>query len=162
MDERRDDWRHGVDENLAGLNAGQRVWDQELASIQKIVTGLDEMLRGDPLRETSGLVARLELIEHDLAKINAVLFVDPTGKRGLVHEVEVLTSAERTASERWRFATAVVVALLSLAGLILTNWTKIEGVLFDGHERTVQRPKRKRVPPVPVRDDLGGMEPAGR
>jgi hypothetical protein len=163
MNERRDDWQHGVDENLAGLNAGQRIWEQEIQTIEKTITGLDELLRGDPARETSGILARLEQVERDLSKINAVLFVDPTGKKGLVHEVDVLTSRERTSSERWRFATAVIVAIISLAGLIVTNWTKIEGVFLEHRENAPESPRKKRMPKMrPALDDVGRMEPVGR
>lgn len=133
MDERRDDWHHGVDENLASLNTGQRVNDRAIKILEVSLRSTDKLLRGDPEKDTAGLIARLHDIETQLAKMNAVIFVDSTGKRGLVHEVEALSTGERTAEQRWKFATAIVVAILSLLGLLITNWDRISAYL--GHAK---------------------------
>lgn len=129
MNDRRDDWERGVDENLASLNTGQRVNDRILEDLDKNYAALDHVLRGDAEKDTDGLIAQVHEIQTKLARVNAILFVDSTGKKGLQHEVESLLSGERTASERWKFATAVVVAFLSLVGLLITNWGRISGFL---------------------------------
>ena len=137
MDDRRGDWEHGVDENLAGLNTGQRVTDRLLEDLDQNYGALDRLLRGDAEKETDGLIAKVHEIETKLARINAVLFVDSTGHKGIQHDVESLLSGERTVAERWKFAAAVLVAALSLLGLVLTNWLKITSYVED---KTITNP----------------------
>lgn len=131
-DERRDDWKHSVDEHLVNLTTAQKVTDRQLEDCERILTRLDRVISGDPQADLSGIVEQMHQIQRDLNKINAVIFVDSTGKRGLLHEVEALTSGERTASERWKFATAVTVAIISMVGLLLTNWNRVLGFLNQG------------------------------
>jgi hypothetical protein len=125
MNERRDDWHTGVDENLASLNAGQRVWEREVSSIKRHLEEFDRLVRGDPDKETDGLMSRLHQLENEINKLKAVVLRDTAGNKGLIGRVEILESEERTAENRWKFATAFTVALLSLIGLILTNWTRL-------------------------------------
>ncbi len=128
-DERRDDWRQGVDENLASLNAGQRVWEREMAIVRKVLAEYDHLLRGDPEKDTDGTIARLHNQENKINLIEGVLLKDKAGtKKDVVSRLEALESGERTSDNRWKFATAVVVALLS-SGLLATNWGRIESFL---------------------------------
>lgn len=129
MDDRRDDWKHGVDENLASLNAGLRVWERELVIIRKLLGEFDSLLRGNPEKDTDGMIARLHMQENDINLLKAVLLKDKAGNKGLVGRVEVLERGERTSEHRWKFATAVVVAVLSLLGLLITNWGSISAFL---------------------------------
>jgi hypothetical protein len=124
-DERRDDWRHDVDESLVALNAAQRVTDRLLEDLDANYAALDRLLRGDPEKDTDGVIAKIHLLETQLARLNAVIFMDSTGKKGLQHEVEILSSGERTQGERWKFATAVIVAIITSAALVITNWDHI-------------------------------------
>ncbi len=149
MDERRDDWHHGVDQNLAGLNAGQRVWERELVIIRKLLGEFDHLLRGDPDKDTDGVMARLHYQENEVNLLKAVLLKDKAGNRGLVGRVEALEKGEKGAENRWKFATALVVALLSLLGLILTNWGPILAYLghhgkVDPLEQAIESAKRPK------------------
>lgn len=152
MDERREDWHRGVDENLASLNAGQRVWEREFNLIHKSLSEIDTLLRGDPERDTDGAIARLHQLENSLNLLKAVILKDVVGGRGLIGRVEALESGERGSDNRWKFATAVAVAILSLLGLLLTNWDRLETFLnkqrkLDPLERMIQNvkhPKGKR------------------
>lgn len=146
--DRRDDWRHGVDENLASLNAGQRVWDRENDLFRKEVGELRHLLLGDAQKETDGFMARLHQTENQINLFKAILLKDATGGKGLVGRVEVLESGERTSDNRWKFATAIVVAALSLSGLLATNWDRI-GVFFskksdDPVDKMIERAKHPR------------------
>lgn len=115
--DRRGDWAHGVDENLASLNAGQRVWERDIGTIRKLLSDIDHLLRGDIDRHTSGLVGRIESMEHDLSKINAVLFVDASGSKGIVHDVRELKGGREDRRMGWGNITKIVVALI-MAGLL--------------------------------------------
>lgn len=149
MDERREDWRQGVDENLASLNAGQRVWEREVNLIHKSLSEIDTLLRGDPERDTDGAIARLHQLENSLNLLRAVILRDAAGGKGLIGRVESLESGERGADNRWKFATAVAIAILSLFGLLLTNWDRLEGFLnrhrkADSLERIIENAKHPK------------------
>ncbi len=152
MDERREDWRQGVDENLASLNAGQRVWEREVGIILKQLDEADHLLRGDPDKDTDGVMARLHNLENDLALMRAIVLKDAAGGRGLVDRVAALESGERTAGDRWKFATAVIVAVISFAGLIVTNLDRIESAFTrkgkpDKLTEMIERAKRPKARP---------------
>lgn len=147
MDERRDDWQREVDENLASLNAGQRVWERDLTLLRKVMGDIDRLLRGDPEKDTEGVIARIHDIERQLSKLNAVLFVDSTGKKGLIHDVYELRGEEKRVVERWKFATAITVAIIGFLGLFISNWDKIikaagVGRPPDKLERMINNAKR--------------------
>ena len=125
MDERRDDWRRGVDENLASLNTGQRVTDRLLEDLDANYAALDRLLRGDAEKDTDGVIGRLHHLETQIAQLNSVIFMDAAGKHGLQHTVEKLLSGERTSDNRWKFATAVLIALIPVLGAVLLNWGRI-------------------------------------
>ncbi len=140
MDERRDDWRHGVDENLASLNSGQRVWEHDQQLLGKALSDIDALLRGSTEEDTDGMVARVHNLENDVALMKAILLTDKAGNKGIVSRVEDLESGERTSDNRWKFATAVVVAILSLAGLVATNWQRIDTFMTGSDFPSVPRP----------------------
>ena len=121
---RRDEWRHGVDENLASLNAGQRVLETSVRQLEQIVSGMDSLIRGDVEKETDGLIARLHDIEGSLRELRAVLFVDSTGKKGLIHDVNELQGRRESRKATWINVTAIVVALIS-SGFLGHFWSAI-------------------------------------
>lgn len=147
--ERRDDWRKGVDENLASLNAGQRVWEREIVNLFRMLGEADKLLRGDPEKDTDGLVARLHNIENSVALLKAVVQKDAAGGKGLIGRVEALESGERTSEHKWKFATAIVVAIVSFVGLLITNWGKMSAYLnkksTDPVSQKIERAKHPRV-----------------
>lgn len=137
-----DKWRNGVDENLASLNAGQRVLEDAVRSLERIVTGMDSLLRGDIEKDTDGIIARLHDIETTTRQIRAVLFVDSTGKKGLIHDVQDLQGRREDKRARWVNISAVLVALLT-SGLIGHFWSLIETVWQHTKEPIHQTKKVK-------------------
>lgn len=148
FEDRRDDWRHGVDENLATLNAGQRLWEREFTQLRKILKDVDRLMRGDPQMDTDGVIARLHKLENDINLIQAVVLKDRAGNKGLVGRVEALESGEHRSDNRWKFFTAVTVAIISLLGLLMTNWDRIETYLKrptkDPLERLFEKAKHPK------------------
>ena len=152
--ERRDDWKHHVDEHLVNLTTAQKVTDRQLDDLEIQLHAVDNLLRGDHEEGTSGLIGRLETVEHYLAELRAIIIMDATGKKGLQHEVAILSSGERTAKERWQFVTAICISVISLLGLVLTNWDKIALFLhrknLDFGETPIVHVKTKHRRPAPV------------
>jgi hypothetical protein len=129
MDERREDWHRGVDENLASLNAGQRVWERELGMIRKLLAETDNLLRGDPNKDTDGAIARLHLVENEINLLKALLLKDAAGGKGIIGRVEDLESEERK-SDRWLKVWIAVIGLLSaLLVAAASNFDRIAAYL---------------------------------
>lgn len=126
MDERREDWHHGVDENLASLNAGQRVWDRENTLFRKEVSELKSLLLGDAQKETDGLIARLHQIENQMNLFRAILLKDAAGMGGLVGRVEAIESGERRADSHLKLWIAIVGFLSAATVAGITNIDRIE------------------------------------
>lgn len=158
MDDRRDEWRRGVDENLASLNAGQRVWEREIGAIRKILSDIDFLLRGDPKKETDGLVARLHKQENEINLLKAIILKDAVGNKGLVGRVEQLEGGREDRRGLWKNLTSIVVAAL-MSGLLthfwgdIWHWTTRKST--DPVEQMIERAKRPKsrrhhVSPAPV------------
>ncbi len=125
MDERRDDWRHGVDENLASLNAGQRSQDTKLDRLEEKQEETDSILHGET---DSGLIGRIEDLEADVARLNAVIFQDAAGKKGLHHDIQMLLEGREDRRNQWGNLTKIIVAAI-MSGLITHFWQDIRAFL---------------------------------
>ncbi len=126
MNDRRDDWARGVDENLASLNAGQRIWEREVNALHKAIAEQDNLLRGDTEKDTDGLIARLHKAENEVLLLKAILLKDAAGGRGLVAEVESLKYKEKSLVYRWQFWIALLGLIGTIATAIIMNIDKIE------------------------------------
>lgn len=176
MDERRDDWRHGVDENLAAINEGRRSTDKAIDDIEDTVDELENvLLRGDPDGDVDGLVARFHTLENkyneekakseklrsDFEKLRCkveVGYVD--GHRSLEQQITDLQEDKETKRRRedniWKFAGLVIVRVLVLAGLVFMGWEKAVEVYKrmtapskpDRVHQMIERAKRPRGRPV--------------
>lgn len=122
-------WREKVNHEQVSLMTGHQVLDGRLDVLEEKLGELDDVLRGNAKEELEGLLAQVHTLEVVVARLNAVIFMDSTGKKGLQHDVQVLQSGELTQEQRWKFWTAIVVAIISFAGLLLTNWDRLSGFL---------------------------------
>ena len=129
MDDRRDDWRRGVDENLASLNASQRVWDRELEAIHKIVAEFDSILRGNTENETDGMISRLHHQETQILYLKAIIQADRAGGKGLVTRVYELERGDQKAERRLKVWLAII-SLVSVAiGALIANSDRLAAYL---------------------------------
>lgn len=125
MDERRDDWRRGVDENLASLNTGQRVNDRLIEDLDIAVKQVADLLHGT---DTGGIIGRLEAIEHTVAELRAIIIMDASGKRGLQYDVQQMREGREDRRSGWGNLTKIAVAAI-MSGLIGHFWHDIAGWL---------------------------------
>ncbi len=150
MDERRDDWRHGVDQNLVSLNAAQRVTDQQLDDLDLKYEIIDKVLRGDPESDTDGFAARLHNIENSAQDFRAEL-------------IKLRIADVQVRGFRWDFAKAVAVAIIGvlgtaigILGLLITNWDKVEALVkAHRHPQEMTHRRRGRVHVVPAPEEEG-------
>lgn len=132
-DDRRDDWSHGVDENLASLNAGQRVWERDIASIRKALADMDKILRGDFQNDTDGMIPRLHQQENDMNMLKAVVLKDKAGNKGIQGDVEDLKRGERRSENRLKIWVAIVGLLSMVMTASVSNIDRIQA--FFSHAR---------------------------
>jgi hypothetical protein len=129
MDERRDEWHRGVDENLASLNAGQRVWEREQKALLKLLREIDDDLRGSIGNETDGMIHRLRAVETAINMFRGIIDVDRAGNKGLVGRVEALEKRERSSDTRLKVWIAIIGLLSAFLSAAVFNLDKIEKIL---------------------------------
>ncbi len=117
--------------------------DARLERLEDLVHDLDESLRGDRRRRIVGLLAEHTRIEDLVTKLNAVVFMDSTGKHGLAHDVDVLmgrqTGADRRSEFRWKYWIPTLLAILAMTVTILTNLDKIRQNLPTDHPGPLEK-----------------------
>lgn len=138
MDEK---WIGSVDERLVNLNSAQKSADIDLHKIQKQQDKIDKILRGDPERNLESLIEAVNHLKNEVNKFNRIFDKDYLGHGGLqsfitfvYHEMKTQKKEkELSAGYKWGFWTAMLVAVIGLAGLVLTNKDKIAQWLPKNH-----------------------------
>jgi hypothetical protein len=163
-------WREKVERDQVSLVTGFQVLNKRLDEMEDLLRDVDLVIRGDPREDRDGLVTQLHEIQTRLSRLDAVIFVDSTGRKGLQHEVEEILSGERRTESRWKYTTTVVVAVISVIGSLILSWDKIAAFFrekrIDTHHQAPkaksQRKKvshvRYRVVPAPEVHDDGADE----
>lgn len=149
--DRRDDWKRGVDENLASLNAAQRVWDRELVVIRKLLGEFDRLLRGDIEKDTDGLISRIHYQENEVNLLKAVLLKDKAGGKGLVGRVEDIENGEKRADRKLKVWIAVLSLLSALLATLASNFDRLDTYFkrkSDPVANAIDRAKRPKGKPI--------------
>jgi|SRR5882672_5327555 len=121
MDEQSDEkWRGIIDSHV--------LYDK-IEDLGERVKDLDTIIKGK-----GGLINEYERHDEKLTRLYAVIFQDPTGQKGLLHDVDVLMGRrhekDSTRGLKWQFWGAIVVAIITSAAMILTNFVKIRDTLL--------------------------------
>ncbi len=102
-----------------------RGFDARLERLEGTVRELDELMRGSRRIRTPGLSADIDRMELELRKLNAVVFEDSTGTRGIAANVNWLMGRkkDRETSRGYRSAFWIMLigALITAATAILTT-----------------------------------------
>lgn len=117
--------RNRIDERLVDLTTAQKVTNDHLDSIDETLDILDRTIRGDYEKDHDGLVARFKELEHAVSQLNAVIFQDSTGQKGLVATVDALVSGKMEKVERRQHKVSIIIAIITSSALVLTNLDKI-------------------------------------
>ncbi len=106
--------------------------DARIERLEHLVQEIHDVVQGNRYRKIIGLATEQDRMDLELRKINAVLFQDPTGQKGLLHDVDVLMGRRKydnkTTELKWKFATEVVIKILALVGVLLLGWDKMEAL----------------------------------
>lgn len=113
-------------------NALWRGFEARLERLEHLITEVLDIVNGNRHRKIIGLASEQDRMDLELRKINAVLFQDPTGQKGLLHDIDFLMGRRKYDNQsrelKWKFATEVVVKILALVGVLLLGWDKMEGL----------------------------------
>lgn len=138
MDEKEDPkWRERIDTVV--------LYDK-LEDIRVQLKELERVVRGG----RDSLLSEYRRHDQELTRINAVLFQDPTGQRGLLHDVDVLMGRRRQKDEargfKWQFWGVILAAAIGSAAGILPNLDHIRNFLHhkDPLETKIEKAKRPR------------------
>lgn len=141
-------WRESVDHQLVTLITGHQVLDRRIDDLQDTLEELDRAVRGDPGQDRAGLMERLHEQEAKITRLWAVIFMDAAGERGMYEQWKKLQRREARVELHWKFLTAVVVAVISTVGLLMSEWPKIKELWPkpkpDKLETMIQNAKRPK------------------
>ena len=140
MDERRDDWKNGVDKKLVDLTSAQRSTDDELDDLGLKYGSLDRILRGDPENDISGFQERLHNVENGLQELRA-------------EKVKFKVADTAIQGFKWNFWTVFLSAIIPSLIALAFQWRSISGYLEkqeakDPLERSIERAKHKKGAPI--------------
>ncbi len=139
------------DENWRDKADKQVLWDL-IEDLQDRLRELDSILKGE--RGRGGLISEYERHDALLTRIYAVLWQDATGQKGMLHDVDTLmgrrSHRERSSEFKWKFWTAVIVAIISSGGLLLSQWTEIKKVMLPppALAKKINQAKRPKGKPI--------------
>lgn len=114
-----------INERLVDLTTAQKVTNDHLDQIDETLDALDKVIRGSYEKDSDGLISRFHEVETGITKLNAVVFQDATGKKGLVATVDGLVSGRMDAVERRKSNVSIIIAVITSTALVLTNLDRI-------------------------------------
>jgi hypothetical protein len=111
-------------------NALWRGFEARIERLEDMVRELDEALRGSRHKRVIGLLPEYDRMDSEVRKLNAIIFMDSTGKHGLAHDVDVLmgrqAGVDRRSEFRWKYWIPTLLAVLAMIVTVLTNLGKIK------------------------------------
>lgn len=104
--------------------------EARIERLEDVVRDLDEAIRGNRHKKMVGLLPDQDRMDLELRKINAILFQDPTGQKGLLHDVDFLMGRRKYDNDsreiKWKFWGPIIIVLITQGVLILLNLDKIK------------------------------------
>lgn len=157
-------WREKVDHEQVTLMTAHQVIDRRTDILEESVERLDAILRGDPSDMRSGILGRLEHMEDLVARLNAVIFMDSAGEKGLIEQFRKIQRGDTQSGYRWQLMIAIVGFAAATATAIFTNLDKIERFfsrsskdpiheMVEKAKRPKSRHRRSKVAPPPDEPD---------
>lgn len=115
-------WRESVESRLVSLTSAQKVTDNQLDDQDLEIAGMLETLNGAPKEHDRGLVAQVNALESTLKAADKVI----SNALSSLSSIEIeLGLRKRDTDNHWKFWTAIIGGLLTLAGILIINWDKV-------------------------------------
>jgi hypothetical protein len=156
------DWREQTDTRLNALTTSDNVQNDRLDEIDQRFEALDALLEGDPKdKNDSGIKGDVHDLSRRLNELRALMAPDNLGQGGVLSRLKALEKKEeretRQIEYRWKFWTALLVAGLSLAGLLVKEWPMLRTFIDKPAVSAPAKPKKHRrvrsVAPAPTHDE---------
>lgn len=143
-------WRERTDERLASLTSGETVQNDRLDAMEEQMRELDRVLRGDPEKDSGGIVEHLHEVQTGLNALRALMAPDALGGGGVLNRLKMLEKKEarefRASEYHWKFWIAIVGFISAVTVAVVTNVDRIEA--FWRHQTRppieTKRPKVRR------------------
>src|ERR1019366_4907226 len=112
-----DEWRERVDSVV--------LYDK-LEELKTQLKDLERTVRGG----RDSLLSEYRRHDQELTRLNAVLFQDPSGQKGLLHDVDLLMGRRKYDNEsrglKWQFWGMILAAIIGTLAGILPNLERIK------------------------------------
>lgn len=123
-------WRERTEERVVGLTSSESVQNDRLDEIDEELQEIHAILDGkSDDKNDNGLKGELHDLSRSYNELRALMMPDHLGSGGVINRLKALeqkTGLEEKKSEQfWTFSRAVVVAILTLLGVMLANLDKI-------------------------------------
>lgn len=106
-----------------------------IEDLQEKVKDHDVILNGE--RGKTGIIAEYDRHDEKLTRLYAVVFQDPTGQKGLLHDVDYLmgrkSRREESRQYRWQAWGLIAATIISSVTTLILGWDKIQKILPKYH-----------------------------
>ena len=123
-------WRERTDERLASLTGGENIQNDRLDEIEEGIAEIDRILRGDPEKDTGGIVEHLHELQTGFNHLRALMAPDALGGGGVLNRLKALEKEEARKERReeyhWKFWLALVAFASATTVAVITNLGRIE------------------------------------
>lgn len=123
---------------------------EKIEDLQDRIRELEITLHGK--RAKTGLLAEYQRHDELLARMYAVIWQDPTGQKGILHDIDLLMGRKKDKDEtkkyKWAFITAVAAALVTS---VLANLDKIKSLVQKEKSplgQAIERAKHPKGKPI--------------
>ena len=157
-------WREQVDARLASLTSGENDQNDRLDELSEEFREVRHVLDGDPShREDQGIKGELHDISVTLNSLRALMQPDSLGNGGIIARLKKLEATaerdERNLEYKWKFWTALSVAVFSIVGIFVKEWPSISERWNNNMQQltatksTTKKARHKRAHKVVVEPD---------
>lgn len=137
-----DEWRDRSDARLASLTASETIQNDRLDEHDEEFVEVHHIIDGDPrIKDDSGIRGAIKELNENLIPLMRVMLPDSLGNGGIINRIRALEKDdERKAKNieyRWKYWTAVTVAVVTLMGFLLKDWPEIRNAFYGPREDVV-------------------------
>jgi len=144
-------WRERTEERIVALTSSESVQNDRLDEIEERFAHIDTLLEGRPDdKNDGGLKGDVHDLGSGLQSLRTLMAPDHLGNGGVLNRLSALEKKagleERRLEHRWKFITAVVVAIITSGVLLVKSWPEIKPYFTAGENTALERLQEDRQP----------------
>jgi hypothetical protein len=147
-------WRESTSSRIVSLTDSEVTQNDRLDEIDDEISAVKEMLEGKTSdKDDNGIKGDIHDLSVGVNELRRLMMPDHLGQGGVIARLRILERAagieEKAVESRWKFFTAIAVAIISTAGFVLSNLDKIEKYLNRNQKKDplatmIEKGKRPR------------------